>query len=317
MPCVVEVVTGWLTGPWGVIGIAAACVLLITWWAQRTLGATTGLVTLLLSAAALACVWINFQVTSIEQWRGGTLWRTLAVFALPAATGTVVALIRNRGRLAPRWWAFLAALWLGPTLVVWISQLRPFHDLPDVSFANTMWFAATSTLVYVAVPVAFALVFGQRVRSYGLSWGTIRSEARYLLLIVPVVALLVFFVSSEARFQAVYPFYDFAHGGDGAVAKLLAFEAVYGLSFVALEFFFRGFLAIGGSHVLGACAVPVMAFAYCLLHLGKPMPECASSLIGGLALGFIALRFRSIAVGVAAHLTMAWGMDAAVVWRTT
>jgi len=73
---------------------------------------------------------------------------------------------------------------------------------------------------------------------------------------------------------------------------------------------------LGGEKVLGVHAVPVMAFAYCLLHLGKPMPECAASLIGGLALGYIALRFRSIAVGVAAHLTMAWGMDGAVIWRS-
>jgi hypothetical protein len=55
-----------------------------------------------------------------------------------------------------------------------------------------------------------------------------------------------------------------------------------------------------------------MAFAYCLLHLGKPMPECAASLVGGLILGFVSLRLKSIAVGVVAHLTLAWGVDAAV-----
>lgn len=313
---VVEAVANWLTGPGGVIGIAAVCVLLITWWVARTLNARTAWVTLLFSAMALTCVWIAYQVVPVEHWRSGSLWRTLVIFALPAVAATVVALVRARGHLPVRGWVFLACLWGGPALVIWISQLAPFHDLSDTSFANMMWFGASSSIVYVVIPIAFALVFRQRIRGYGLSWGTIRTEARYLLLIVPIVAVLVFFISTETRFQQVYPFYDYEHGGDGAIAKLLAFEVVYGLSFVALEFFFRGFLAIGGEQVLGAYAVPAMAFAYCLLHLGKPMPECASSLIGGLALGFIALRFRSIAVGVAAHLTMAWGMDAAVVWRT-
>jgi hypothetical protein len=270
------------------------------------------------AAAALTCVWIAYEVAPVESWRFGNLLRTLAVFALPGLAGTIVAIARSRrSRIGVQGWTFLAMLWIGPSLVVYIPQLTPFSDAGDASFANRMWFGLSSTAVYVLVPVLFALLFRERIRSYGLSWGSIRQEARYLILIIPIVAVIVFFISAEEGFQQVYPFYDYESGGDGAIAKLLAFEVAYGLSFVALEFFFRGFLVLGGLPVLGVHAVPVMAFAYCLLHLGKPMPECAASLIGGLVLGYIALRFRSIAVGVAAHLTMALGMDGAVIWRNT
>jgi hypothetical protein len=310
----------WVTGPVGVVVIAGICALVIALWVARTHGVRAALVMASFAVAALACVWIAYEVAPIESWRFGSLLRTLAVFAVPGIAGTILAIVRSRRLGQPlrlQGWTFLALLWLGPSLVVYIPQLTPFSDAGDASFANRMWFGLSSTAVYVLVPVLFALLFRERIRSYGLSWGSIRQEARYLILIIPIVAVIVFFISAEEGFQQVYPFYDYESGGDGAIAKLLAFEVAYGLSFVALEFFFRGFLVLGGLPVLGVHAVPVMAFAYCLLHLGKPMPECAASLIGGLVLGYIALRFRSIAVGVAAHLTMAWGMDGAVIWRNT
>jgi hypothetical protein len=314
-----DMLTSWVTGPVGVEVIAALCVVAIALWVTRAHGVRAALVMAGFSAAALTCIWIAYEVAPIESWRFGSFVRTLAVFAVPGIAGTILAIVRSRRLGQPlrlQGWAFLAMLWIGPSLVVYIPQLTPFSDAGDASFANRLWFGLSSTAVYVLVPVLFALTFRQRIRSYGLSWGTMRQEARYLIWIIPIVAAIVFFISAEESFQQIYPFYDYELGGDGAIAKLLAFEVVYGLSFVALEFFFRGFLVLGGLPVLGVHAVPVMAFAYCLLHLGKPMPECAASLIGGLALGYIALRFRSIAVGVAAHLTMAWGMDGAVVWRS-
>jgi hypothetical protein len=312
-----DMLTSWVTGPVGVEVIAALCIVAIAVWVARTHGSRAALVMVGFAAAALTCVWIAYQVAPIESWRFGSLLRTLAVFALPGLAGTILAIVRSRGRgLGVQGWTFLALWWIGPSLVVYISQLTPFSESSDASFANRLWFGLSSTTVYVLVPVLFCVAFRQRIRSYGLTWGTIGQEARYLMLIIPIVAVIVFFISAEDRFQQFYPFYDYEHGGDAAIAKLLAFEVAYGLSFVALEFFFRGFLVLGGEKVLGVHAVPVMAFAYCLLHLGKPMPECAASLIGGLALGYIALRFRSIAVGVAAHLTMAWGMDGAVIWRS-
>jgi membrane protease YdiL (CAAX protease family) len=138
----------------------------------------------------------------------------------------------------------------------------------------------------------------------------VRSEATLILLIAPVALAIVWLASADQRFLDTYPFY----GGDGW--SLILFEAAYGATFVALEFFFRGFLVFAGQPVLGVHAVPVMAFAYCLLHLGKPMPEAVSSLIGGLILGYLALRLRSILAGVVAHLTIAWGMDASVLSRS-
>jgi len=298
---------------WEVMAIAVVAILVIGEFVRRTHGPRAALVMLALAAAALTVVWVAYEIWPIEQWRRGNLAAGLAIFALPALAGAAIA--RQRGHINRAAVGYLVVLWATPAVLLHLSQLRLFDSSADPSFAHSMWWAGVTLAIYVTVPVAYALLTGQAIRSYGLSLGFVRSEAIFIALIAPVIVVLVWLVSSDERFLRTYPFYDYEGGGDGALTKLIVFELAYGATFVGLEFFFRGFLVFAGQPALGVHAVPVMAFAYCLLHLGKPMPECASSLIGGLILGYVALRLKSIAAGVVAHLTMAWGMDAFVVGR--
>lgn len=306
---------------WQVIALAAIGSTGIALWVRRAYDARAAAVTAALSAAALACLWIAYDVLPIEQWRRESLPVGLAVFALPATAAIAVAVLRSRRRTGPTGAAvptrraepitpaaivYLAALWATPAVLLYVSQRRPFED----GLGNLLWWAASSIAIYALVPVVYARTFGQSIRGYGLSASFVRSEAVLVALIAPIALAIVWLASSDQRFLDTYPFYK----GDGW--SLVAFEVAYGASFVALEFFFRGFLVFAGQPVLGVHAVPVMAFAYCLLHLGKPLPEAASSLLGGLILGYLALRLRSILAGVVAHLTIAWGMDAFVLSRS-
>ena len=302
---------------WQVITLAAVAVLVIFAVVWHVHGGRAAAVVLALSGASLLCVWISYEVLPVEQWRRGSLVNGLLVFALPGAAAVVIALARARRgtRLTRDGWLFLALLWATPAVLLYVSQWQPASAGSDPDFTNSMWWSVSTIAIYVAVPVAYAAIARQSVRGYGLSLKFARTEGALIVLVAPVVLVMVWLISADARFLQTYPFYDVASGGDGAWLKLLVFELAYGATFVALEFFFRGFLVFAGLPVLGIHAVPVMAFAYCLLHLGKPMPECASSLVGGLILGYLAVRFRSIAVGVVAHLTIAWGMDASVLSR--
>lgn len=294
---------------WQAIAVAAAASLLIALWVRREHGVRAAAVMLTLAGATLACVWVAYEVLPVEQWRRESLPVGLMIFALPALAGTALAIARARSagtRLTGTQWLYLALLWVTPALLLYVSQRRPFES----ALANLMWWAASSIAIYSLVPVAYARIAGQSIRGYGLSARFVRSEATLIILIAPVALTLVWLASADQRFLDTYPFYD------GAGWSLVLFEAAYGATFIVLEFFFRGFLVFAGQPVLGAHAVPVMAFAYCLLHLGKPMPEAVSSLIGGLVLGYLALRLRSILAGVVAHLTIAWGMDASVLSRS-
>lgn len=293
---------------WQVISLAAVAAIGVALWVRRAYGVRPAIVTGGISVAALTCLWIAYEVAPVEQWRKESLPVGLAIFALPALAAVALAVVRaaRHGPIDPASVAYLAALWATPAVLLYVSQRTPF----DSQLTNLLWWAGSSIAIYVLVPVVYARAFGQSVRTYGLSVSFVRSEAVIVALIAPIALAIVWLASSDVRFLDTYPFYK----GDGWA--LLVFEAAYGASFIALEFFFRGFLVFAGQPVLGVHAVPVMAFAYCLLHLGKPLPEAASSLIGGLILGYLALRLRSILAGIVAHLTIAWSMDAFVLSRS-
>jgi membrane protease YdiL (CAAX protease family) len=89
------------------------------------------------------------------------------------------------------------------------------------------------------------------------------------------------------------------------------FELAYGLNFLSIEFFYRGFLVLGMASLLGRGAVMSMASLYCFLHFGKPMGEAVSSIFGGFILGALAYQTRSIWGGVVVHIGIAWMMELA------
>ena len=91
--------------------------------------------------------------------------------------------------------------------------------------------------------------------------------------------------------------------------SVAVFELLYGINFLNIELFFRGFLVIGFARVLGGEAVMAMVGAYVFLHFGKPMTECISSAFGGYLIGILAFKSNRIWGGVALHIALAWSME--------
>ncbi len=314
---------------WLLFAIVVIACAVIGFWVAREFGRRAVAVMASCVLVALVMVWINYEVFSFNSWAAGSGWRSLIVFAPSLILGLGVWLWSGRSERhwgAGAWWVLL--LVLGPGLITYVPRIS-VQSVPglgsmdavahstDPKFVQLLWWALASIALYVLIPVIYAKVFGQRIRGYGLSLSFVKTEVMMFLLVAPVIAVLVWLATADLRFQHMYPFYSMQPDDPNGVTKLLIFELVYGLSFVALEFFFRGFLVHAGNKVVGVHAVALMALSYCLIHLGKPLPECLSSLIGGLLLGYVSLKLKSIAVGVVAHLTMAWGTDAAVLWRSS
>lgn len=130
-----------------------------------------------------------------------------------------------------------------------------------------------------------------------------------LLLLIPVVAL----ASTQPDFLRVYPKVKniaFINGYASPVWPWKAgYELSYGLDFLSIELFFRGLLVIGIVRYAGEQAILPMAAFYCTIHFGKPLGECITSFFGGLALGVLAYRTRSIFGGLIVHLGLAWMME--------
>ena len=120
----------------------------------------------------------------------------------------------------------------------------------------------------------------------------------------------VVIASFTPAFQAKYPFYDLAPG-EGLWPAMTVWWVVYGLQFVALEFFFRGFMVHGLSARFGYLSVFVMMVPYNMLHYGKPVAEALAAILGGIILGSLSLRSRSIWWGVGVHVGVAATMDVA------
>lgn len=88
------------------------------------------------------------------------------------------------------------------------------------------------------------------------------------------------------------------------------FELSYGVDFITIELFFRGFLVLAFVRYAGQEAILPMAVFYCSIHFGKPLAECISSFFGGILLGMLVYRTGSIVGGLMVHLGIAWMMEA-------
>lgn len=130
-----------------------------------------------------------------------------------------------------------------------------------------------------------------------------------LMLMVP----LVYWASLRPDFRAQYPkaLYGSGIAADPASfnVKWLLIEMWYGLDFITIEWFFRGFFMWTMYRLIGRKAMWSMCLFYLTIHLGKPWPETLSSFFGGFILAVFGLHTRSIWGGVIVHMGIAWLME--------
>jgi hypothetical protein len=186
--------------------------------------------------------------------------------------------------------------------------------------AYRIWFRSigwSSSLLITVVPLM--IIYEVMDRSgqhkwYGLAPGKFDVKPYlYLLLIAGVFIGIGSFFND---IQTYYPRYRISEGQQFARyyelsewVPLTMFELSYASNFVTVELFFRGFLIYAFTRYFGNYAVLPMIVAYCVLHFGKPLTESLSSIVGGYALGILALQNRNIWGGVIIHIGVAWLME--------
>jgi membrane protease YdiL (CAAX protease family) len=178
-----------------------------------------------------------------------------------------------------------------------------------------VWWAAVAVLTYAVVPaLVLKVVLGRHLSDHGLKVRGVLNAWPLYLAFVAVMVPIVWVCSAEDRFQNTYPFLPVT-SAEAARADLWKWELAYAAQFVGLEFFFRGFMVHGTKHRFGAYAVFVSMVPYVQIHFGKPMPEAAASVVAGVVLGYMSLVTRSVWLGAALHIGVAWGMDCACLYR--
>jgi len=177
-----------------------------------------------------------------------------------------------------------------------------------------VWWGFWHLLAFIIIPMlTVKLLLKQSLRDYGWQWGDVHKHwLGYVLLTTPIIGFAIM-ASFRSDFANHYPFYGFAHM---SWMDLLLWESIYIMQFVAVEFFFRGFLVNGLRTQFGSLAVAVMCLPYLMLHFPKLWLESTGAILFGFFLGVLALKSRSIWGGVAVHVAIALTMDFAAMIQT-
>lgn len=184
----------------------------------------------------------------------------------------------------------------------WID-LTKYRDL-----WSQLWWAFSRAFGYSVVPiVVWKLTFKEdSILDMGLRLKGFFSHLWIYGLCLVIVVGAMILLSNQKDFLEYYPFYKKAHR---SWFDLLAWESAYMLQFLALEFYFRGFVLAALRRTMGAAAIFVMAVPYCMIHFGKPYLEAHGAIVAAVVLGSLAMQTRSIYAGFFVHVTVAGLMD--------
>jgi membrane protease YdiL (CAAX protease family) len=231
-----------------------------------------------IGAAALAGAWAGFTTRPDHAPTAADL-RTveLAGLRLPLRASVAVAVM---------------------TLALLFDYSRTF--VPDWMVAlgrspdGLLALAVERVVLFGLLPLAVVvLVFRDRPSRYGLTIGDWRWGASLMLAGCMVMTPIVVAFAALPDARAYY-----APSG-GSIGQLVVANV---LDLTAAEFAVRGFLLLTLVRVIGPFGVVVATLPFVFGHLGKPELELFSTLIGGMAYGWLAWRTGSIVWGSIAHV---------------
>lgn len=191
-----------------------------------------------------------------------------------------------------------------------IDAVVGWFDLPgSPALRPYLWWGLACVVLLILLPMLVGRVFaGMSPRALGLKLAGTRGEAKIYLLLYVLFVPVVYMASRWPGFLNTYPFFPAARRGTLST-EFWVFEGVYCLQFLAIEFFFRGFIVLGLKERLGRASILVMLAPYCMIHYYKPLPEAMGAIGAGLVLGALAWRSGTVIYGWFLHFAIALSMD--------
>ena len=168
------------------------------------------------------------------------------------------------------------------------------------------WFIGDFFTFFILGSIIIKFGFKEKLSDYGLQFGDVKVGLSFSLLFLLVMIILVWFVSATPVFAEKYPHLLSAKSDWDT---LFIYEAGMLLYMIAWEFIWRGFMLFGLEKRFGGYAVLMQMIPFVILHNGKPFLETFGAIFGGIALGILALRTRSIYYCVVTHIGVMFSID--------
>ena len=168
------------------------------------------------------------------------------------------------------------------------------------------WFIGDFFTFFILGVVIIKLGLKEQLRDFGLRFGDLKTGLSFSFLFLFVMIILVWFVSATPAFAEKYPHLSSAKSDWNT---LLIYEAGMLLYMFAWEFMWRGFMLFGLEKKFGYYSVLMQMIPFLILHNGKPFLETFGAIFGGIALGVLALRTRSIYYCIIVHIGVRYSID--------
>jgi CAAX protease family protein len=168
------------------------------------------------------------------------------------------------------------------------------------------WFVGDFTTFFILPLLIIVIFLKDKPKNYGLKVGDYKAGLKISVYIILIMIIISWFVSSSSAFQETYPLLRRTRESWNL---FFIYESGLILYLFAWEFIWRGFMLFGLEEKFGYYAVLIQMIPFVILHNGKPFMETFSAILGGIALGILAFRTRSIIYCVIVHIGVMFIID--------
>ena len=188
-----------------------------------------------------------------------------------------------------------------------VNLFEQLQDFPNPFLLEYLyWFIGDFFAFFVLGSLIIKLVLKEKLSDYGLRIGDYRIGLSVSFGFVLVMFIIIWFVSSTPAFVEQYPHLDSAKESWDV---FLIYEIGMLVYMIAWEFIWRGFMLFGLEKKFGFYSVLIQMIPFVILHNGKPFLETFGAIFGGIALGILALRTRSIYYCILTHIGVMFSID--------
>ena len=188
-----------------------------------------------------------------------------------------------------------------------VNILPSYQFEPDIYLIEYLFWFITDFITFFILPIiVIKYILKEKLTAFGLKLGDWRVGLKISVLFFLIMLPLIWIVSTSPSFTAKYPHLLSLRE---VWSKFLIYEVGILIYLFAWEFIWRGFMLFGLEEKFGYYAVLIQMIPFVILHNGKPMAETFSAIIGGIALGILAFRTRSILYGFVVHVGIMFSID--------